>query len=326
MTDTPWFRQIGRRQAIKLSLAAGVAPFFVDCADASQQASAAITRKKIPSTGEEIPVIGLGSSQTFNLTTSSPGYADALEVLRQFRQLGGTVIDTAPTYQRSELFLGEALNKLGIAKDIFISTKVNVGPAGKAAARRQMEGSSSTYGRPTIDLMQVWNLGDSVRGLTDNYLAEHMEAVMEWKAEKRCRYIGITTSRDPQYTDFENAIRQYKLDFVQLDYSIDDRIPEQRLLPLARERGVAVLVNRPFSAGGLFRRVSGKKLPPWAAEFGITSWAQYFLKFIVSHPAVTCTIPATGDPKHLQDNMGACFGRLPDEATRQKMISYYESA
>jgi diketogulonate reductase-like aldo/keto reductase len=248
-------------------------------------------------------------------------------VLRLFRQLGGTVIDTSPTYARSEFFLGETLNDLGIVKDIFISTKVNVGGAGKMAALRQMEGSSSAYGRPTIDLMQVWNLGDSIRSLTDSYLAEHMEAVNEWKAQKRARYIGITTARDPQYADVEAAMLKYKMDFVQLDYSIarEDRIPEQRLLPLAKEKGIAVLVNRPFGAGEFFRRVSGKKLPPWAADFDCTSWAQFVLKFIVSHPAVTTTVPATGDPAHLRDNMGAGIGRLPDAATRAKMISYFET-
>jgi aryl-alcohol dehydrogenase-like predicted oxidoreductase len=319
-----WDRPMGRRDALKCGAVAGATAIFANCADAVQ-AQGSLIRRKIPSTGEEIPVIGLGSAGTFNLTMRDPAARDALEVLRLFRQIGGTVIDTAPTYQRSEIFLGEALNSLGLTKDVFISTKVNVGGAGKQAARMQMEGSSSAYGRPTLDLMQVWNLGDSIRSLTDDYLATHMEAVTEWKAQKRARYIGITTARDPQYADVEAAMNKYRMDFVQLDYSIGDRIPEQRLIPLARDKGLAVLVNRPFGAGGLFRQVNGKPLPPWAAEFGITTWAQYFLKFIVSHPAVTATVPATGDPAHLRDNMGAGVGQLPDAATRIKMVSYFES-
>lgn len=326
MTANPWNRSVGRRDAIKLGVVAGATAVFADCASANEQA-ATLIRRKIPSSGEELPVIGLGSAGTFNLMRSSPGYADAREVLRLFRQLGGSVIDTSPTYQRSEIFLGEVLHDLGITKDIFISTKVNVGGAGKMAARAQMEGSSSAYGRQTVDLMQVWNLGDSIRSLTDSFLATHMEAVYEWKAQKRARYIGITTARDPQYADVEAAMLKYKMDFVQLDYSIarEDRIPEQRLLPLAKEKGIAVIVNRPFGAGQFFRRVAGQKLPPWAAEIDCTSWAQFVLKFIVSHPAVTSTVPATGDPAHLRDNMGAGVGRLPDAAMRAKMITHFET-
>jgi diketogulonate reductase-like aldo/keto reductase len=202
---------------------------------------------------------------------------------------------------------------------------VNVGSAGKVAAAQQMENSFRVFGRKTVDLIQVWNLGDSISRLTATYLAEHMEVLKEWKATKRIRYIGITTSRDPQYADIEAAMRQYAMDFVQLDYSIGDRIPEQRLLPLAQEKGIAVMVNRPFATGNLFGRVRGKALPAWAAEFDIQSWAQFFLKFVVSHPAVTVAIPATNDPAHLRDNMGAGLGRLPDAAMRDRMVQHFES-
>jgi diketogulonate reductase-like aldo/keto reductase len=188
-----------------------------------------------------------------------------------------------------------------------------------------MEESLRTYGREQLDLIQVWNLGGSIRQLTNAYLRAHMEVLREFKAAGKIRYLGITTSRDPQYQDVEAALREYPMDFVQLDYSIGDRIPEQRLLPLARERGVAVLANRPFTTGNLFSRVRGRDLPAWAADYDIKSWAQFFLKFIVAHPAVTCAIPATGDPGHLRDNMGACEGRLPDEATRQRMIAVFET-
>ena len=281
--------------------------------------------KPIPSTGEQIPVIGLGSSQTFNLRPGPEGYAEAQEVVRLFRELGGTVIDSSPTYGRSEPFVGETIQKLGIQNDVFIATKVNVGNAGSDAAVRQMEESLRTYGRASLDLIQVWNLGGSIRQLTDAYIAQHMEVLKEWKDAGRIRYLGITTSRDPQYADVEAAMRAYTMDFVQLDYSIGDRVPEQRLLPLARERGIAVLANRPFTTGNLFSRVRGRDLPDWAADFDCTSWAQFFLKFIVSHPAVTCAIPATGDPAHLRDNMGAGRGRLPDESTRRRMVELFET-
>jgi diketogulonate reductase-like aldo/keto reductase len=180
------------------------------------------------------------------------------------------------------------------------------------------------FGRKTLDLIQVWNLGGTIRQLSDATLGEHMEALQRFKASGRVRYVGITTSRDPQYDDTAAAMQRYTLDFVQLDYSIGDRIPEQRLLPIARERGIAVLVNRPFTTGNLFGRVAGRPLPPWAAEFDCTSWAQFFLKFVVSHPAVTCAIPATNDPGHLRDNMGAGVGRMPDEAMRARMAAYFE--
>ncbi len=281
--------------------------------------------KPIPSTGERIPVIGLGSAQTFNLAPGDASYREAQEVVRLFHEHGGTVIDTSPTYQRSELFLGETLREFGLARDVFVATKVNVGAAGRAAAVQQMEQSLRTYGRDSLDLIQVWNLGGSIRELTAAYLRDHMDALQEWKAAGRIRYLGITTSRDPQYADVEAAMREYTLDFVQLDYSIGDRIPEQRLLPLARERNIAILANRPFTTGNLFSRVRGRPLPDWAGEFDCSSWAQFFLKFVVSHPAVTCVIPATSNPNHLRDNMGAGLGRLPDEPTRRRMITVFES-
>jgi len=315
---------ISRRDVLKVAAGAG-AGLFLDPRSVFGAPQSVLTTKAIPSTGERIPVIGLGSAGTFNLAPGNPEYAAGQEVIRLFREIGGTVIDTSPTYQRSEVFIGETVRQFGIENDIFIATKVNVGSGGKAAATQQMEQSLRMYGRTTIDLIQVWNLGGSIRQLSDATLNEHMEVLQEWKAAGRIRYLGITTSRDPQYDDFEAAMRRYTLDFVQLDYSIGDRIPEQRLLPLARERNIAVLANRPFTTGNLFASVRGKALPDWAAEFDCTSWAQFFLKFVASHPSVTCVIPATGDPGHLRDNMGACSGRLPDEATRRRMVELFEA-
>ena len=313
-----------RRDFLELGVGAGAA-LLLDALPACARDQAAQIRKPIPSSGEQIPVIGLGSAGTFNLSPSRPGYDAGREVIRLFHELGGKVIDTAPSYQRSEQFIGETVQALGIQNELFLATKVNVGGAGRQAAVQQMEESARVFGKRTVDLMQVWNLGDSIRNLTDRFLPEHMEAVTAWKAAGRCRYIGITTSRDPQYADVEAALRRYALDFVQLDYSIADRTPEQRLLPLARERGIAVLANRPFTTGNLFRLVAGRRLPEWAADFDCASWAQFFLKFIVSHPAVTCVVPATGDADHLRDNMGAGRGRLPDETLRRRMVDFFSA-
>lgn len=314
-----------RREMLKLAASAGAGLVLGRRPGVGQPVQAPLLTKPVPSTGQRIPVIGLGSSQTFNLAPGQADYGDAQEVIRQFHEMGGTVIDSSPTYRRSERFVGETIQQLGIVDDVFIATKVNVGSAGRAAAGRQMEQSLRTYGRETIDLIQVWNLGGSIRRLSAATLGEHMDVLQEWKTAGRIRYLGITTSRDPQYEDFEAAMRDYTLDFVQLDYSIGDRIPERRLLPLAQERGIAVLANRPFTTGNLFSRVQGKALPEWVAEFDCRSWAQFFLKFIVSHPAVTCAIPATGDPAHLRDNMGACVGRLPDTGLRRRMVEAFET-
>lgn len=313
-----------RRGFVHAGIGASAA-LLLDALPSLARVQAAQIRKPIPSSGERIPVIGLGSAGTFNLAPSDPSYAAGREVIRLFHELGGKVIDTAPSYQRSEQFIGETAQALRIQNELFLATKVNVGDAGRAVAVQQMEQSSRVFGKRTIDLMQVWNLGDSIRNLTDRFLAAHMEAVTEWKAAGRCRYIGITTSRDPQYEDVEAALRRYTLDFVQLDYSIGDRAPEQRLLPLARERGNAVLANRPFTTGNLFRLVAGRPLPAWAADIDCASWAQFFLKFVVSHPAVTCVVPATGDVAHLRDNMGAGLGRLPDERMRRRMVEFFST-
>ncbi|HUF49789.1 MAG TPA: aldo/keto reductase, partial [Longimicrobiales bacterium] len=315
---------LSRRTILKCGLGAGAA-ILCDRLPAFAAPHAALITKPIPSSGERIPVIGLGSAGTFDLARGHLEYDVGRDVIRLFHQLGGRVIDTAPTYQRSELFIGETARSLDIQHELFLATKVNVGAAGGAAARQQMENSSQVFGKRVIDLMQVWNLGDSIRNLTDAYLDAHMETVLAWKAAGRCRYIGITTSRDPQYADVETAMRRFRIDFVQLDYSIGDRLPEQRLLPLAQERGIAVIANRPFTTGSLFRLVAGKSLPSWSAAADIDSWAQFFLTFVVSHPAVTCAIPATGDTAHLRDNMGACSGALPDAAMRRRMAAFFDA-
>jgi diketogulonate reductase-like aldo/keto reductase len=315
---------LSRRDVLKIGAGAG-ASLLLDGLTLPGYAQGALITKPIRRTGERLPVIGLGSAGTFNLAQGHPEWANGREVIKLFQQLGGKVIDTAPSYQRSELFIGETIKELGSGDKLFLATKVNVGSAGKAAANQQMENSLAVFGRKQIDLIQVWNLGGSIQRLSAATLDEHMEVLREWKAAGRIRYLGITTSRDPQYADTEAAMQKHDLDFVQLDYSIGDRIPEERLLPLAQEKGIAVLANRPFTTGNLFGRVAGKPLPDWAAEFDCKSWAQFFLKFIVSHPAVICAIPATNDPAHLRDNMGACVGRLPDAAMRKRMGEFFET-
>jgi aryl-alcohol dehydrogenase-like predicted oxidoreductase len=315
---------LSRRSAIKLGVGLGAVAFFDRRPLLARQEAGLIT-KAIPSSGERIPVIGLGSARTFNLDPSSPEAAEPLEVVRLFHEHGGTVIDTAPSYGRAEAFVGRAVAGIGAADALFLATKVNVEGRGVDAALAQMEASSRVLGKRRLDLMQVWNLGDNFRSLGDRHLAEHLEAAREWKRRGRTRHIGITTSFPQQYALMEAALRREELDFVQIDYSIGDRVPEERLLPLAADRGAAVLINQPFSTGGLFSRVVGRMLPSWAAEFDCASWAQFFLKYIVSHPAVTCAIPATSDPEHLVDNMGACVGRLPDERTRRRMVEVFQA-
>jgi diketogulonate reductase-like aldo/keto reductase len=315
---------LSRRNALKVGAGLG-AMALLDRYPLLASQQAALITKAIPSTGERIPVIGLGSARTFNLDTESPEALAPLEVIILFHQHRGKVIDTAPSYGRSEAFVGRAVASIDAASELFLATKVNVEGRGVAAALEQMEESSRVLGKRSVDLMQAWNLGDNFRSLGDRHLGAHLEALREWKRLGRTRYIGITTSFREQYGAMETALRREELDFVQIDYSIGDREPEDRLLPVAADRGVAVVINQPFSTGNLFGRVAGRPLPSWAADFDCGSWAQFFLKYIVSHPAVTCAIPATSDPEHLVDNMGACLGRLPDDRQRRRMVEVFEA-
>jgi aryl-alcohol dehydrogenase-like predicted oxidoreductase len=305
-----------------------------------------LLRRPIPRTGELLPVIGLGSVSFFNLRRGGPEWVAAREVVALFHELGGRVLDTAPGYPEAEPFLGETLQDRGIADEMFIATKFNAlqlsagahvrASGGAAADAAVMDGqlaeSLRRFGRRRLDLQQVWNLGDVQSNaqrstVPAGQLAGHMAKAVEWKEAGLTRYIGVTTSRAPQYAELEDAMRRDPLDFIQIDYSIDNVAAADRLLPAAHDLGVAVLVNRPFGSGALFRRAAetSKTLPAWAAELGITSWAQYFLKFIVAHPAVTAVIPATGNPRNLRDNMGAGSGALPDDALRTRMLDYWRA-
>ncbi|HUG98189.1 MAG TPA: aldo/keto reductase [Gammaproteobacteria bacterium] len=275
--------------------------------------SRSLLRKPIPSSGEYLPVIGMGTWQTFHVDDDADERAPLREVLRVFFDRGGTLIDSSPMYAQAEEVAGELVAELGEHERLFAATKVWTD--GRDEGIEQMERSFRRMRVERMDLMQIHNLRD---------WRAHLPTLREWQQHGRVRYIGITTSNTAQYEAFAALMRSETLDFVQFNYNIGMRSAEQELLPLAAERGMAVLVNRPFGGGDLFPRVRGQKLPAWAAEFDCESWAQFFLKFVVSHPAVTCAIPATSNPRHAADNMGAGFGRLPDARMRARMARYVD--
>jgi len=290
-----------RRRALLAVLAAGaLRPAFAQ----------ELISKKIPSTGEALPVIGVGTWQTFDVGADPAARAPLREVLKL---LNRNVVDSSPMYGSSESVAGDLIAELGLPDKLFIATKVWT--SGRDAGIRQMETSFKRLRVERMDLMQVHNLVD---------VATHTKTLMDWKARKRVRYTGITHYTSSAYAEVERALKSGQYDFLQINYSLGERESEQRLLPLAKEKNIAVIANRPFAEGALFRQVKGKSLPPWAKELGIESWAQYFLKWIVSHPAVTCTIPGTGNPKHMQDNLAAGRGALPDEGARKRMAEFFD--
>jgi diketogulonate reductase-like aldo/keto reductase len=273
--------------------------------------SRALIHKSIPSSGEALPVIGMGTWQTFHVGQDSAERAPLRDVLRVFFDRGGTLIDSSPMYAEAEQVTGDLVADLGEHERLFSATKVWT--YGREAGIEQMRRSFQRMRVEQMDLMQIHNLRD---------WRVHLPTLRDWQAQGKIRYIGITTSNPNQYEDFAAVMRSEKLDFVQLNYDIMTRGAEDVLLPLAADRGMAVLVNRPFGGGNLFPKVRGQELPAWAADFDCVSWAQFFLKFVVSHPAVTCAIPATSNPRHAADNMGAGFGRLPDAGTRARMVRH----
>lgn len=294
---------VSRRSFCKLLTGALLIPH----ADISFASNADIRRRRIPGTNETVPVIGLGTSDEFE---GGPGAnLDRLrEVLRRFRDLGGTLVDTAPIYGNAESVIGDLVSRLDLADELFLATKVRT--SGREAGLEQMERSQERLGKRPLDLMQVHSLVD---------WGTQLRNLREWKDAGRVRYIGVTHSRVSAFEELERVIRSEPLDFVQLNYSFTEPQAEDRLLPLAADRGMAVMVNRPFENGALFRAVENRHLPDWAEDFGCESWAQFSLKYILAHPAVTCVIPATSNPKHVADNMGAGTGRLPDEPNRRRM-------
>jgi Aldo/keto reductases, related to diketogulonate reductase len=305
-----------RREATRLigASAAGLfLPVQASLAQAKAESSAMLTRA-IPSSGEKLPVIGLGTWQAFDVDLTSDNRRQLTDVLSLLVKLGGRVIDTSPMYGRAEDAIGELTAALGIRDKVFLATKVWT--RGKEDGIKSMERSMALLRAKRIDLMQVHNLVDVQTQLT---------TLREWKAQGRIRYLGITHYEAGAFAEVEKIMRSEKLDFVQINYSLMEREAEARILPLAQERGVAVIVNRPFGGGDLFSRTRSKPLPDWAAEFDCRSWAQFFLKWIVANPAVTCAIPATDKPSHLEDNMRGGTGRLPDAKRRQRMVETVSS-
>jgi len=270
--------------------------------------------RAIPSSGEALPVIGLGTWQTFDVGGSAAAQAPLKEVLQALFEAGGRVVDSSPMYGSSESVVGELCRQLGICETLFVASKVWT--QGREDGIRQMQRSIERMRAGRMDLMQVHNLVD---------VEAHTKTLLEWKAQRRVRYIGITHYASSGHDALERWLKTKQYDFVQINYSLDEPESALRLLPLAQELGVAVMVNRPFASGGMFRRTRGKPLPAWAAELGIQTWAQYFLKWIVAHPAVTCAIPATSKPAHMRDNAGAGSGAMPDEATRRRMAAHYSA-
>ena len=280
---------------------------------ASAQSSGIVSRP-IPASGEHLPLIGLGTWQVFDVGNDRAARAPLREVLDAFAKSGGRMIDSSPMYGTSESVVGDLVAELGLAGKLFVATKVWT--SGRAAGIQQMETSFKRLRVQTMDLMQIHNLVD---------VATHTKTLADWKAKGRVRFVGITHYTSSAYAEVEKWLKAGQYDFLQINYSLAERDAAERLLPLARERKVAVIANRPFAEGAMFRRVRGKPVPEWAKEAGMATWAQYFLKWIVSHPAVTCTIPGTGKAEHLADNLAAGSGPLPGEALRTKMAEHFDS-
>jgi len=298
---------LSRRQLLQSIIATAIA------LNISPRILMAATKDKItrpiPSTNESLAIMGLGSSRTFNIKKNKIKDTQLVEVLQAFFEHGGQAIDSSPMYGNSEMVIGELLKSVTSKDNLFAATKVWAD--GKESGIKQMQKSMAYMGVKVMDLMQIHNLRD---------WQIHIKTLRDWKEQGIIRYIGITTSHGKHHEELERILKTEPLDFIQFSYNILDRTTDQRLLPLAGDKGIATMINRPFQRGSLFRKVKGKALPPWAAEFDCASWGQFFLKFIGSHPDVTCIIPATTKLKHMVDNMAAGFGRLPDPEIRKKMI------
>lgn len=284
-------------------------------------AQGTLLRKAIPSTGELLPAIGLGSSATFATVARSEEISALKEVFQVMAERGATLFDTAPGYGVSEQVAGQIVNELGIAGKMFWATKLNAagrggGTTDPAAARAQVEQSFERLKRPKIDLIQVHNMSD---------VPTQLGVLKEYKKEGRVRYIGVTTTFEPQYPGLIEVMKSEPLDFIGIDYAADNRQVEDVILPLAQERKIAVLAYAPFGRTSLFRRIGDRPLPEWAKEVDATTWAQLLLKWVVSHPAITAVTPATSQAKHMIDNIGGGIGRFPTPAQRQRLVEFVDA-
>jgi len=304
MKTTHW----SRREILGAGLALTAAPRIAFTADRENMRT-----KRIPRSGESLPVVGLGTYNVFDVA-SSPAEIDVRrKIVDLLTESGGSLLDTSPMYNRSEKVIGDIVNSGADRKQLFLATKVWTD--GKDAGITQMQRSAELMQTNVIDLMQVHNLRDT---------ALHMETIREWQESGQIRYSGLTHYTAGAHAALAREMERFKPDFIQINYSMGERQAEEHLLPLAKDLGVAVLINRPFQTGTLFRAVSGMEIPDWAKEFA-ASWGQFFLKFIISHPAVTCVIPATSKTKHMIDNLGAGTGILPDKAMRKRMSDFFAS-
>jgi diketogulonate reductase-like aldo/keto reductase len=305
-----------RRTILRGLAATGLATLLPPSRARAQPAP--VLTKPIPSTNEPLPVVGLGSWVTFNVGDGEEARAACAEVMRNFFAAGGRLIDSSPMYGSSQAVIGWGLDKLGRPPSLFAADKVWTSSSGPD----QIEQSRRLWGVTRFDLLQVHNLLSWQQHLPTLFAMKAEPAPA--KAGGRLRYVGITTSEGRRHEEIEQVMRTHPIDFVQVTYNVVDREVEDRILPLAQDRGIAVIINRPFQRGALIRRLAGRHLPAWAAEIGCTGWPQFLLKFIVSHPAVTCAIPATSSVAHVRENMGAAAGPLPDEKDRRRMAAYVE--
>ena len=301
------------RRHVLIGVGAGIGATLGSGAGTSSATGETMHIRKIPSTGEAMPVVGFGTWQTFDIGNDRAERAQRREVLEALFAAGGRMIDSSPMYGRSEAVVGDLLAVTGARDKAFLATKVWT--SGEKAGLAQMKASSDKMRAPVIDLMQIHNLVD---------WRVHLKTLRAAKDAGRYRYIGITHYTVPALADLAAIIRAEKLDFVQLGYSIGTREPEANLLPLCIEKGVAVIANQPFDSGRLFSQVKGRPLPAWAAQIDASSWGQVFLKYLLGHPAVTCVIPGTAKPAHMRDNVAAGMGRLPDEAMRKRMAGEWD--
>ncbi len=280
-----------------------------------------LIKRAIPSTGEKLPIVGLGSSATFKSVAGGKDVSALRDVMSTLLDNGGTVFDTAPSYGTSEEIAGGIVRQLDATEKVFWATKLNVagrggGSANPDKARAQIENSFRYIGKDPIDLIQVHNLAD---------IPTQMGILKELKEEGRVRYIGVTSTRTSRYPDLAKVMRDEPIDFIGVDYAVDNRESAELILPLAQELGIATLIYVPFGRSRLFARVKGQKVPEWAQDFGVSSWGQFFIKYVAAHPAVTCVTPATSKAKNMLDNLGAAYGELPDAATRRRMEQVIEA-
>jgi len=302
-------KSMSRRQAAGLVVRSAAGLLLARNAMSAEESRINLFQRAIPSSGEKLPVIGLGTWQVFDVGPNPAERQPLEQVLARFVALGGRVVDSSPMYGRAEEVIGGIAAKLHLGNALFLATKVWT--TGKEEGIASMERSLTKLQTKRLDLMQVHNLVDA---------RTHLATLRSWKEQGRVRYIGITHYTSSAYPEVANLLRTEKIDFVQINYSLGEREAEKEILPLAQARGVAVLANRPFGGGEMFSKVRQKQLPDWAVEIDCHSWAQFLLKWIVAHPAVTCAIPATASVPHLEDNMEAGIGRLPDAKQRQRMV------